>query len=155
MNTNIDIVPVRSYFNSQKCKFIIYKDNRKKSGVYQWTNLINGKIYIGSSISLSRRFYNYYSLSFLEKKVSKNSSTISNALLKYGHSNFSLDILEYCDSYKLLIREQYYIDKLLPEYNICKTVGLTLGFKYSKITKKRKGCYRQSKLFAKQYLLKI
>jgi len=43
---------------------------------------------------------------------------IHRALLKYGYSNFSLEILEYCDFSELLKREKYYIDLLLPEYNI-------------------------------------
>lgn len=37
---------------------------------------------------------------------------MSKALLKYGHSEFRLDILEYCDSNEVLKREQYYLDLL-------------------------------------------
>lgn len=36
---------------------------------------------------------------------------------KYGHENFTLEILEYCLKDKLLIRENYYFDLLKPEYN--------------------------------------
>lgn len=43
---------------------------------------------------------------------------ICRALLKYGYSNFSLEILEYCDSVLCLEREKHYIDHLNPEYNI-------------------------------------
>jgi len=39
------------------------------------------------------------------------SSAIYSALLKYGYSNFSLDILEYCEIDALIEREQYYIVK--------------------------------------------
>jgi hypothetical protein len=59
---------------------------------------------------------------------------ISKALLKYGYSNFSLEILEYCDKNILRSREQYYLDKLNPEYNILKTVGSLLGYKHSEET---------------------
>lgn len=55
---------------------------------------------------------------------------IYKAILKYGHSNFSLDILEYCDP-KFLIKKEYYIDFLKPEYNILKIAGSSLGFKHS------------------------
>ena len=48
---------------------------------------------------------------------------ICRALLKYGYSNFSLSIIEYCDANNCLAREQYYIDLLEPEYNILKHAG--------------------------------
>src|SRR3979411_2209795 len=60
---------------------------------------------------------------------------IYRALLKYSHSNFSLDILEYCELDVLILREQYYIDLSNPEYNICKIAGNKLGFKHSEATK--------------------
>lgn len=34
--------------------------------------------------------------------------------------NFSITILEYCDKSDLIIREQYYFNKLNPQYNILK-----------------------------------
>lgn len=54
--------------------------------------------------------------------------------MKYGYSNFKLDILEYCDPKELLIREQYYLDLYSPDYNILKTAGSSLGFKHSEET---------------------
>lgn len=42
---------------------------------------------------------------------------------KYGYSNFSFTVLEYCDISDLDLREQYYFDKLNPIYNIFKKVG--------------------------------
>jgi group I intron endonuclease len=45
---------------------------------------------------------------------------ICRALLKYGYSNFSIEILEYCDPSELLKREKYYMDIFQPDYNICK-----------------------------------
>lgn len=56
-------------------------------------------------------------------------------MLKYGYNNFNLEILEYCDKNILIEREQYYIDLLKPEYNICKTAGSSLGRKFSIDTK--------------------
>lgn len=43
---------------------------------------------------------------------------ICSGLLKYGYSSFSLEILEYCDSSELLIREKHYFDLLKPGYNL-------------------------------------
>jgi NUMOD1 domain/NUMOD3 motif len=56
------------------------------------------------------------------------------ALLKYGYSNFSIEILEYCDPQNIIKREQYYIDLLYPEYNILKTAASSLGHKHSQET---------------------
>lgn len=70
----------------------------------------------------------------------KNRSHIISALLKYGYSNFSLEILEYCKPEKNLIREQYYLDLLKPSYNILLKADSTLGRKHSQasIEKMRK-----------------
>lgn len=115
-NNNINIIPEVIYANPETDKSIIYEENRNKSGVFRLVNKINGKSYIGSSMSLSNTFSIYYSLGSL-KKV-KGSIIIYRALLKYGYSNFSLDILEYCEKDVLIEREQYYIDLIKPEYNI-------------------------------------
>lgn len=104
------------YANADLDKSIIYKENIGKSGVYRWVNKINGKSHINSSISLAYRLSLYYSLYSL-KKV-EGSIIIQRALLKYGYSNFSVDILEYCELNVLIEREQYYINFLKPEYNI-------------------------------------
>lgn len=118
--------PVLTYLNADSDKLYIFKDNRGKSGVYRWTNLINGKSYVGSSVSLSRRLSQYYNLNLLIK--SRQNSLIHKAILKYGYSMFKLDILEYCDIKDVIKREQYYMDTLKPEYNIKKFAGSSLGF---------------------------
>lgn len=56
------------------------------------------------------------------------------AILKYGYANFKLEIIEYCNSNVVLLREQYYIDLLKPEYNILSITGSTLGYKHTKET---------------------
>lgn len=137
MNNKNDtkIITVVSYTNAEINKFLIFKENKGKSGIYRWNSLITGKTYIGSSVNLSRRFINYFNLSYLERETKKRNSMIYSALLKYGYSNFSLDILEYCSIENVIRREQYYIDLLKPEYNILKVAGSTLGFKHSEETK--------------------
>ena len=131
MQKNNLIIPVIAYSNADVDKSRVYKDNKNKSGIYRLNNIIDGKYYIGSSVDLARRFSNYYSICYLKNRVKKGSSIIYNALLKYGYSNFSIDILEYCDPESLIKREQYYIDLLKPEYNILPIAGSSLGFKHS------------------------
>jgi len=84
-------------------------------------------MYVGSSINLSVRMYTYYSL----RSLAKSNRPIDRALLKYGFSSFTLEILEYCDKDNVLEREQYYLDLIKPEYNIVKTAGSTTGYKHT------------------------
>lgn len=137
MKQNNLVIPIISYSNTEQDKYTIYKDNKNKSGIYRWNNLITGKSYIGSSICLGKRFTYFY----CNKNIRPG---IYNAILKYGHSNFSLDILEYCKEL-VIKREQYYIDLLKPEYNICKYAGSCLGYRHTEEIKEllsntSKGC---------------
>jgi group I intron endonuclease len=61
-----------------------------------WTNLINEKKYIGSAIDLPNRLSFDYSNLSMENSLKNSKSYIYNAILKHGHVNFSLTILEYC-----------------------------------------------------------
>lgn len=126
---------VVSYKNGDTDKIKILADNRKKAGVYLWINKINGNKYVGSSINISVRRYTYYSL----RSLAKSNRPIDRALLKHGFSNFSLEILEYCTVDNVLKREQYYLDKLKPEYNIVEKAGSTLGYTHTEesLTKRR------------------
>jgi group I intron endonuclease len=132
VNSAVYLGKVR-YENADTQKEMIYKDNRGKTGIYRWTNLLNGNTYIGSSTNLAKRFTLYFSLTYLQKQAKKN-SIICRALLKNGHSNFSLEILEYCDPKVVIEREQYYMDLLSPEYNVLKFAGSSLGYKQSEET---------------------
>lgn len=73
------------------------------------------------------RFYTYFSL----RSLAKSNRPLERAIFKYGFSNFSLEILEYCKPADTIKREQYYLDNLNPKYNIVKLAGSTLGFKHS------------------------
>nr|QBM31582.1 hypothetical protein [Arthrobotrys musiformis] len=82
--------PVIVYSNTDTERLKILKENRGKSGVYCWKNNLNGNTYIGSSIELSKRFIQYFNTKYL---LLNNSMAICRALIKYGNSNFSLEIL--------------------------------------------------------------
>jgi len=87
------------------------------SGIYEIRNLLNSHIYIGSSISIEKRWYHH--IYTLDKKTHKN-RYLQRAWNKYGESNFEFNILEECDTVEeiLLSLEQKYINDLNPEYNI-------------------------------------
>ena len=118
---------VKSYRDAEASKNEVLKDNRGQSGIYRWINNLNGKTYVGSGVNLAKRLGNYYNI----KELSRNPRPIQDALLKYGHSNFTLEILEYSPKTKLIEREQFYLDLLVPDYNILKYAYSLLGFKHS------------------------
>jgi len=128
----IAVTPIISYYNADQDKLDILQDNKFKSGVYRWIHNDSGRSYVGSSVSLTNRFYWYYNL----KVILKNSSVsiIARALLKYGYSGFSLKILEYCDPDKCTEREQYYLDQIQPEFNILKSANSRLGSNHTDST---------------------
>lgn len=109
-----------------------YKILRFTSGIYKITNLINSKVYIGSATCLYTRFYNH-------KKDLKNNKHcnqhLQNSVNKYNLDNFEFSIIEICDKKELATKEQFYIDSIKPEYNICKVARSSLGYKHSEETK--------------------
>jgi len=83
--------------------------------VYIFIHKELNKIYIGSSLNIGRRLYGYFSKYMLKKK--NKTMVICRAILKYGHSNFSFGILEYCDQTNRIERENV-IDILLTGHQI-------------------------------------
>lgn len=138
---------IKFYEDAYFMKNSIILDNKNKSGIYKWTNKLTNDIYIGQSVELAKRFIRYFNLSYLRNRAKR---VISRALIKYGYSNFSLEILEYCDIADLTEREQYYFDKLNPKYNTLKIAGSSSGHKLTEETKTKisqslKGIYVKEK----------
>jgi len=131
-NGSSSVIPVKIYANADILKQKIIQDNKGKAGIYRWVNLISGKTYIGSSVNLGRRLSFYFNYNYIQS--SKSNMLIHRALLKYGYSQFKLEILEYCNKDDLLTREQYYLDYFKPEYNIYETAGSPLGYKHTEET---------------------
>ena len=143
-NLNVDLVasssgsekiitPLTIY--SSKEKELAIKENRGKSGIYRWVNVLTGDTYIGSAVDLSKRFSVYYSQKSVQEVLNRSKSNILSAIEKYDHSNFSLEILEYCNSNDTVVREQYYLDFLYPEYNILPVASSSLGNLHTEETK--------------------
>jgi group I intron endonuclease len=91
----------------------------QNSGIYQIVNTVNGKRYIGSAVDLRRRWNSHRSHA---ARGVHHSHILQAAWNKYGPGAFSFTIIERCDRENILAREQYYINTLLPEYNIALTV---------------------------------
>lgn len=84
---------------------------------------------------LNDRFRRYFNHSYLSSSK-RGGSIICKALLKYGYAGFRLEILEFCPSSEVLVREQFYLDQFNPEYNILKVAGSSLGYKHSEASVK-------------------
>ena len=150
ISLNSPIIPLVTYSNADTYKIQIIKEIKGKSGVYRWINNNNGKSYIGSSVKLSARLYRYYSLAHIT--VQSKHSLICKALVKYGYSSFSFEILEYCNKDEVLVKEQYYLDLLEPEYNILRVAGSPVGYLH---TEEAKIKMRGRRTMTSEHLIKI
>lgn len=100
------------------------------SGIYQIINLVNGNRYIGSSKDILKRKGEHFNL--LRRGKHENNH-LQNACDKFGIENLSFSVIEYCESDKetLLLREQYYMDTLKPEYNLNPLAQSCFGVKHT------------------------
>jgi len=129
------------------------------TGIYKIKNLVNGKIYIGSSYNLAKRNYHHF---YALRKNNHRNRHLQHAFVLYGEAAFLFEIIELlpsCENKVLLEREQYWIDKLSATdteigYNINPLAGncggrpcsfetkeklrlINLGKKHSKETKEK------------------
>lgn len=102
------------------------------SGIYQILNLQNGKRYVGSAVTLHRRWkLHRYQL----RNGSHHSQHLQNAWNKHGAESFAFSVLELADRESLIAREQHWMDSTSPEYNVLRIAGSSLGHKASPETR--------------------
>lgn len=97
----------------------------KISGIYEIRNIINNKVYIGSSKDVYERWKKHKNDL---KNHNHHSEHLQHAWNKYGEKNFKFSIIEKCQFNDLIIREQYYIDYYKSSecdygYNMSKIAG--------------------------------
>jgi group I intron endonuclease len=78
------------------------------SGIYKIENIINHKIYIGSSINLKSREYKHFWM--LNNNIHDN-NYLQNSFNKFGENFFIFSILEKCEPELLIEKENYYINE--------------------------------------------
>ena len=92
----------------------------KNQGIYCIENSINRKRYIGSSKNIYSRLHSH------KHKLlngTHENCILQNSVLKHGLDNFECCLIEVVEYENLLtIKEQYWINKILPEYNLTKEV---------------------------------
>jgi len=105
-------------------KEINFNDPPKLAAIYKWTNLKNGKVYIGETQNLKQRCQGYRS----QINNDKRSDIITKALKKHGFDGFKIEVLEFfpfmASKKTLQLRESFWIkfynstNKKIG-YNIC------------------------------------
>ncbi len=87
------------------------------SGIYKITNIINGKVYIGQSCHINRRFMEHVSALTHNSCYNKH---LQRSWNKYGQDAFRFEIVEECPVELLNEREMHYVqvfDSKLNGYN--------------------------------------
>lgn len=108
-------------------------------GIYKITNVVNGKIYVGSAKSYLSRISNH---KFLLKRNRHFNNHLQSSWNKHGFSQFKFELIEECSFDSLQEREEFWIshfnsNKRQLGYNKridCKT---NLGIRASDITRER------------------
>ena len=98
------------------------------TGIYQITNLHNGKSYVGSAVSFRKRWKEHL------RQLSNgdhHSTVLQRAWNKYGEAAFEFKKLLVCAKADLIWFEQRALDALKPAYNICKIAGSVLGYQHT------------------------
>ena len=104
-------------------------------GIYKIQSKVKPeKFYIDSAIYIRNRWAMH--LNDL-KKNHHHASKLQNHYNKYGKDDLILIIVEPCLPEFLVIREQYYINKLKPFFNSSPTASSSLGIKRSDETKRK------------------
>lgn len=98
-----------------------------KSGVYQIISTLSGKIYIGSAVRLEKRKNEHFNN--LRKGIHEN-PRLQNHFNKYGESDLSFVVIEYCIRDICLAREQAYLDSCNPFFNISKCASAPMKGKH-------------------------
>lgn len=80
-------------------------------GIYKITSKTTGKIYVGQSINIKKRFYEHTYQAFNRNELGYN-SILHQAMRKYGAEDFSFEIIEECSVDQLDEREKYWIKEL-------------------------------------------
>lgn len=95
-----------------------------KSGVYLIRNRYTGRKYIGSAQDFEAR----WKLHQVNLRTGKHHNRHMQASYdKHGEETFEYYVLERCPLDQLIAREQYWINEIPTQYNVCKVAGSRQG----------------------------
>ena len=116
---------------------------QNKSGIYKIANTVNGKFYIGSSVSVRKRLFAHF------KELRRNihhGKYIQHAYNKYGEEAFVCSVVLHCEKWELYRYEQALIDTLKPQYNMSPTAGTCLGTKHTEESRRNMSIAHQGQV---------
>ncbi len=119
LNSRATTKPAGFYFGATVRKLIVITEDYHRSGIYEIVNDKGFHKYVGQSMDITYRWKSH--LGDLRRNKHGN-AYLQNAFNKHGERHFSFAVIEFCKPGELLEREQYWIDKLKPEYNIVRDV---------------------------------
>ena len=125
-------------------------NKEKICGIYKITNLVNGKMYIGQSVDIYRRWNDHKYSAFKKYNNVIYNVILYRAIRKYGLENFEFEIIEECSVDELNEKEIYYINKyntFVHNKNSC-GYNMTLGgegVKGSKLSEETKNKVSKSR----------
>lgn len=123
-------------------------DNRiRLSGVYQISNTIDSRVYIGSSISMYNRFSKHRCSFKFNRHENPNLLKFYN---KYGLKCLKFEILEYCKPSMLKEREGFYLSRVENLFNVCMYPYSAKGFKHSIETCKKLSKIHSGKVLSEE-----
>lgn len=95
----------------------IYVDRKElhQAGIYEIVNDKGFHKYVGQTMDISKR-WRCHAYDLRHNRHGNN--YLQNAWNKYGERHFHFEVIEFCKPRDLNAREQYWISKLKPEYNI-------------------------------------
>jgi group I intron endonuclease len=129
---------------------------KKTSGIYKIENIINGKIYIGRSKNIEKRWFEHKREL---KHNSHHSRKLQNAVNKYGIENFIFSIIEEAKESDIVRLEQEYLDlynSVDDGYNIIKTASPLAPYRQvSSDTKAKLSAAAKGKIRSQETKLKL
>lgn len=111
-----------------------------ESGVYQIRSKVDGRLYVGSSVNLEKRWKEH------RRQLDEgkhHSRFLQRCWTKYGADAFEFSVIVYCHQDTVLMYEQFYIDELRPEFNTVPTAGSQRGLKHSDETRRKMSASRR------------
>ena len=102
-----------------------------KSGIYKIENLVDKKVYIGSSINVNKRQYKHFWM--LRKNIHDNLH-LQNSYNIHGESNFTFNVIDICNIKDLIFLENHYI-------NTYKSNDSDFGYNLAKVNEFRRNTF--------------
>lgn len=115
-------------------EYIGNKEDWYKSGIYQISNIIDDRVYIGSTRNLRDRFRHHKRQLI---KGSNPSILLQRFCSKYGIDTLKFTVIEIIEEDKLLEREEYFLNIYNCKFNAMLTPVRVKGYKHKEETREK------------------